>query len=139
MGEGLSTGQVAEATGLSVHTLRYYEREGLIPRPIARDRRGRRTYSGDDVTWFRVCHSMRSSGMPIAVLRQYVELVQQGPGNEQARLDILERHAQELDQRMAELRSAQDLIAYKTRVYHQQLREGTASGLWSHSLAPSNP
>ncbi|MGW5188999.1 MerR family transcriptional regulator [Kribbella sp. NPDC004138] len=61
---GLSIGQVAERTGLSVHALRFYEREGLLADPVRRESNGRRVYSEDDVDWLTMCIKFRSSGMP---------------------------------------------------------------------------
>jgi len=76
----LSIGQVAERTGLGVHTLRFYEREGLLAMPVRRAA-GRRVYSEDDVEWLDICTELRSSGMPPAEIRRYAELVREGLGN----------------------------------------------------------
>ncbi|SFK95999.1 MerR HTH family regulatory protein [Streptosporangium canum] len=59
----LSIGQVAERTGLSVHTLRFYEREGILANPVSRGPGGRRCYSESDVEWLRLCIILRASGM----------------------------------------------------------------------------
>src|SRR3954465_3914132 len=89
---GLSIGQVAERTGLSVHALRFYEREGLLDDPVRGDATGRRVYSEAAVDWLAMCIRFRSSGMPLDTIRRYTELVRQGPGNEQDRLDLLRGH-----------------------------------------------
>lgn len=65
----LTIGQVAEQTGLSVHTLRFYEREGLLPMQIRRSSTGRRVYSAPDIEWLRICTSLRASGMPLDTIR----------------------------------------------------------------------
>jgi len=75
---GLSIGQVAERTGLSVHALRFYEREGLLANPVARGPEGRRVYREQDVEWLRICMNLRASGMPLATVRRYADLVRQG-------------------------------------------------------------
>lgn len=62
--DGLTIGQVSERTGLSVHALRYYEREGLLLGTVPRSHGGRRRYSYEDVEWLRMCHRFRSCGMP---------------------------------------------------------------------------
>ena len=60
----LSIGQVAERTGLSVHALRFYEREGVFLSPIRRAAGGRRVYAEDDVDWLTLCTILRGAGMP---------------------------------------------------------------------------
>ena len=79
LAEGMSIGQVADRTGLSVHALRFYEREGILPNPVRRDPGGRRVYSEDDLEWLDLCIMLRSSGMPLPAIRQYTDLVRQGP------------------------------------------------------------
>src|SRR3977135_1005342 len=88
----LSIGQVAERTGLSVHALRFYEREGILADPVRRGPGGRRVYSEDDVEWLAMCTRFRSSGMPLAAIRQYTDLVRRGAGNEKDRLAVLRQH-----------------------------------------------
>jgi DNA-binding transcriptional MerR regulator len=80
-----SIGQVAKRTGLSDHALRFYERQGLLLHPVQRGPDGRRTYSDSDLDWLDLCIKLRSSGMPLADIRRYTELVRRGPGNEQQR------------------------------------------------------
>ena len=115
--EGLSIGQVAERTGLSVHALRFYEREGIFANVVRRGPDGRRRYDEDDVEWLTVCVVLRASGMPIPVIRRYTELVRQGPGNEEERLGIMREHREAVKARMARLSEALDLINYKVGVY----------------------
>ena len=72
---GLSIGQAALRSGLSVHALRFYEREGLLASPVERTADGRRVYSEHDLEWLELCIKLRSSGMPLAAIRRYTELV----------------------------------------------------------------
>lgn len=124
----LSIGQVAERTGLSVHTLRFYEREGILADPIRRGSGGRRLYSEDDVDWLAVCIILRGSGMPLPVLRQYTDLVRQGTGNEKERLALLRKHQDDVTAQIAELTRCLDLIRFKAGVYEDILsQEMTAS------------
>ena len=73
----LSIGQVAERTGLSVHALRFYEREGLFVTPVHRGAAGRRVYTEWDLEWLEVCVRLRASGMPPTAIRRYADLVRQ--------------------------------------------------------------
>jgi DNA-binding transcriptional MerR regulator len=121
----LSIGQVAERTGLSVHTLRFYEREGIFAQPIRRAAGGRRVYTEDDVDWLTVCTILRGAGMPLPDLRRYTELVQAGDGNEAERLDLLCRHEQRINTQQQQLDRCLDLIKFKIGVY-EDILAGTA-------------
>jgi DNA-binding transcriptional MerR regulator len=124
---GLSIGQVAGRTGLSVHALRFYEREGILADPVRRGAGGRRVYSEDDVDWLAVCIILRGSGMPLAVLRQYTALVRQGSGNEKERLALLRQHQDDVTAQIAELTRCLDLIRFKVGVYEDILATEPAS------------
>src|SRR5690606_23871894 len=96
MTSGLRIGQVAERTGLSIHTLRLYEREGLLVGPVRRLPNGHRVYGEWDVEWLSVCAKFRASGMPLADIRRYAELLRRGPGTEAERLRLLREHREAL-------------------------------------------
>ncbi|GAA0962965.1 MerR family transcriptional regulator [Actinocorallia libanotica] len=113
----LSIGQVADRTGLSVHTLRFYEREGVMVNPVRRDAGGRRVYSEDDVGWLTLCTILRASDMPLPVLREYMELIRQGEGNEEERLALLHRHRRDVVARIRRLTECLDLVDHKVGVY----------------------
>ncbi|WP_253766072.1 MerR family transcriptional regulator [Goodfellowiella coeruleoviolacea] len=132
---GLSIGRVAEATGMSVHALRFFEREGLFLRPIPRTSGGQRVYDQADVDWLLLCNRLRDSGMPIATIRRFADLVRSGPGNETERLALLRDHEQAVRAKIAELTADLAVIQDKVRTYERHLREGTAVGLW----APTPP
>lgn len=117
----LSIGEVAERTGLSVHALRFYEREGILANPVRRAAGGRRLYSEDDVEWLRLCILLRASGMPVPAIRRYTELVRQGDGNEQDRLTLLRQHEQKVVEQIDELNRCLDVIRYKVAVYEDYL------------------
>jgi DNA-binding transcriptional MerR regulator len=123
----LSIGQVAERTGLSVHALRFYEHEGLFVNPVRRGPGGRRVYSEDDVDWLTVCVILRASGMPLPVLRRYVDLVREGTGNEQERLMLLREHEAHLDTQISRLTECLDLIRFKVGVYEDLLDPDSAT------------
>jgi DNA-binding transcriptional MerR regulator len=127
----LSIGQVAERTGLSVHALRFYEREGLFAGPVQRGPGGRRVYSEDDVSWLEICTKFRASGMPLTAIRQYTHLVRQGAGNEQERLDLLRAHLERLATQIGELNECLTMITHKVKIYEEHLAEGTAGQLWA--------
>lgn len=129
-GEALSIGQVAERTGLSVHALRWFEREGLFLRPIPRTGQ-RRVFDSSDVAWLMLCNRLRASGMPIAEIRRFASLVQAGPGNEDERLALLEAHEREVRKRIAELEECLVIIHQKVETYRKHHAAGTAGTLWA--------
>ncbi|MFD4240504.1 MerR family transcriptional regulator [Streptomyces sp. NPDC058525] len=129
----LSIGEVAERSGLSVHALRFYEREGLFANPVRRLSNGRRVYHEEDLEWLAICTKLRSSGMSLATIRQYIELARQGPGNEDERLALLRQHETHVEAQIQELREALDVVRYKVRVYADHLARGEADRLWNSS------
>ncbi|MFF8381593.1 MerR family transcriptional regulator [Streptomyces sp. NPDC015661] len=128
--EPLSIGEVAEQTGLSAHALRFYEREGLLVGPIERTYGGRRRYSALDVEWLLICVKLRESGMPLADLKRFAELVRHGPGNEVERLQLLDTHRQRVDAQIQALEECRSVITWKVGVYAEHLARGEADGLW---------
>ncbi|OYO14540.1 MerR family transcriptional regulator [Enemella evansiae] len=123
-------GEVAERTGLSVDTLRYYERERLTLSPVDRTTGGRRSYTRTDIDWLLICVKLRESGMPLAELRRFAELVRRGPGNERDRLALLDAHRERVEAQIAALEECRALIAWKVEVYTDHLADGRAEGLW---------
>jgi len=90
--DSLSISEVAEATGLTAHTLRYYERAGLMLHAVDRASSQHRRYSSADVTWVQFLTRLRSTSMPIARMREYVQLVRLGDDTTEARRDLLLEH-----------------------------------------------
>jgi DNA-binding transcriptional MerR regulator len=128
----LSIGDVARHTGLSVHALRFYEREGLmLSQQVARGSGGHRRYSRQEVYWLRICVKLRASGMPLAKIRRMAELVRQGPGNEHERLQLLREQQQHVESQLAELQECLRIINRKVGIYEQHLADGTAQDLWT--------
>ncbi|MES4904150.1 MULTISPECIES: MerR family transcriptional regulator [unclassified Streptomyces] len=123
----LSIGQVAERTGLSVHALRFYEREGLFVNAVRRGPGGRRVYSEDDVDWLTVCIILRASGMPLPALRRYADLVREGAGNEEERLTLMREHQEHITTQIGRLTESLDLIRFKVAVYEDLVDQGSTA------------
>ena len=128
---GLSISEAARRTGVSAHTLRYYERAGLVVTPIDRTAGGRRRYQQLDLDWITICTRLRATGMPIKTIRRYAQLVSAGRGNEQERLALLEAHRAEVTTKLAELQENLELIGHKIDVYRGRLDAGDADQLWA--------
>jgi DNA-binding transcriptional MerR regulator len=130
--EELSIGDVARRTGLTVHALRFYEREGLlVSQHVPRGTGGHRRYSAQDVYWLHICIKLRRSEMPLAKIRRLAELVREGPGNESERLELLREHQRHIENQLAELGECLRVITRKVGVYEQHLADGSAGDLWT--------
>jgi DNA-binding transcriptional MerR regulator len=120
--EGLTISAAAEASGLSVDTLRYYEKAGLSLRVPGRSASGQRRYTEDDVRWLGTLVMLRRTGMPIRDIKRFVELYRVD-GSEPDRLAILEAHRERV---LAELRETQthlDAINRKIDFYQEQVMD----------------
>lgn len=135
----LRIGQVAERTGLSIQTLRFYEREGLLVTPVHRGTDGRRGYTEWDLEWLEVCVKLRASGMPLPAIRSYADLVRQGAGNEEDRLTLLRQHQQHVTTQIAALTDCLDLITFKIRFYEECRAQGATRGPADPLLTPAAP
>ena len=108
--------EVSEQYNISSDTLRYYERVGLIP-PVNRSENGIRDYNELDLRRVEFIKCMRSAGLPIEVLIEYVGLVQQGDKTIDARKEILKEQRQLLAIRMREMQKTLDILDHKIEVY----------------------
>jgi DNA-binding transcriptional MerR regulator len=129
--QGVTIAEAARRTGVSVHTLRYYERAGLVVTTVDRNAAGRRRYRKLDLDWIKICTKLRATGMPIRGIRRYAQLVSAGRGNEQERLALLEAHRAEVVAKIAELNENLELIDHKLDVYRGRLAAGDADLLWA--------
>ena len=111
----LTIAEVAERTGVTAHTLRYYERIGLLTVP--RDEAGHRSYTQAELARVVFITRLRLTAMPIRDIQAYFRLVDAGPGNEAERLALLERHRDQVKARLAELQSALDVVEFKIATY----------------------
>jgi DNA-binding transcriptional MerR regulator len=112
----LTIQEAAEVTDLSVHTLRYYERIGLLL-PVGRAANGHRRYSQQDINLIKSLNKWRQTGMPLADIQRYVKLVQQGETTARERRAILEAHRETVVSRIEELQATLELIDFKIQNY----------------------
>jgi DNA-binding transcriptional MerR regulator len=114
-----SIGEAAEKCGLSQHTLRWYERIGLID-PVERGGDGRRRFSDRDLDWLSLLIKLRSTGMPVRDMQRYAELVRSGAG-EAERIELLKRHREEVRRSLATQRECLKLLEEKISFYGSRL------------------
>lgn len=122
MADYYTPGEVSERFGMSLDTLRYYEREGLLTE-VERGPSGHRRYRGGDVELLDLVRCLRDTDMPIARLRAFAELVRDGDHTIPTRVDVLEEHDARLTERIDELRRRQDAIRHKIGYYKGVLAE----------------
>jgi DNA-binding transcriptional MerR regulator len=108
--------EVSERYGISLYTLRYYERIGLIP-PVNRNESGIRDYNETEMKRVEFIKCMRSAGLPVDVLTEYIKLVQQGDQTIEARKVILQEQRDQLANKMEEMQKPLDMLDHKIKVY----------------------
>jgi DNA-binding transcriptional MerR regulator len=123
--EGLTIQQVGEATGLSVYTLRYYERIGLIDH-IDRAENSHRRYTAQDIGWIEFLTKLRAAGMSIQQMRAYAELQRQGDATLPERLELLLAHRDKVEARIEELHEHLKVIHHKITYYQECVSASTA-------------
>jgi len=146
----LTIQQVAQATGLSAHTLRYYERAGLMREDVGRDdANGYRSYTQQHVVWIEFIKRLRTTGMPIRDIQRYTELFRQGEQTIPARMHLLQQHRSRVEAHLREVEHHLSAINTKIAHYEQQYAQqqveicvpGTTpinNGHVQHEAAPVN-
>ncbi|GGS92740.1 MerR family transcriptional regulator [Planobispora rosea] len=114
---GITIQEASRVSGLSTHTLRYYERIGLI-HEVGRDSGGRRSYTRPDLDWLDFLTKLRTTGMPIAEMCRYAELRRRGPATAAERRRMLEIHRARVLERIAQLSEDLSILDYKIDLYH---------------------
>ena len=114
--------EVSERTGISPYVLRYYEKEGLLPR-VARSEGGVRRYADADLETLGLIGCLKRTGMPLKDIRTFVQLQEQGPSTLRQRCDILEAQQRAMLASMEELQKNCEKVKHKLQVYTALLRE----------------
>ena len=136
----LKSKKVAEMFDLSIDTLRYYERVGVIP-PINRDENGYRNYTKGDLNWIFLAKSLRRAGLSVESLIKFATLAQMHKDSDvkKGQKKILHNQLQEIDEKLKEMNEVRNLLQYKIDTYDEhiaqfqsgELTEETAEELWT--------
>ena len=118
--------EAAELMGLTKHTLRYYEREGLLP-SISKAANGHRRYTDDDLGWVRFLQLLRATGMPIREMKEFIRITHAGDHTIPQRVEVLERYREALRARMAEDRDHLQRLDAKIDYYSGVLAAQSAT------------
>ncbi|MFE3146497.1 MULTISPECIES: MerR family transcriptional regulator [unclassified Streptomyces] len=114
--DGYTISEVAALTGLTAHTLRWYERIGLMPH-VDRSHTGQRRFSNRDLDWLGFVGKLRLTGMPVADMVRYAELLREGEHTFEARQELLEATRRDVITRIAELQDTLAVLDYKIDFY----------------------
>lgn len=120
--EGLTISGAAELSGLSVDTLRYYEKEGLSLHRPERSASGQRRYTEEDVRWLGTLVMLRRTGMPIRDVRRFVDLYRV-EGSESERMAILEAHREHVLEQLSEVQTHLAAINRKIEIYQEMVNK----------------
>jgi DNA-binding transcriptional MerR regulator len=118
----LTITEVAERTGLSLDTLRYYEKAGLIS-PVGRSAGGQRRYAAADLAWIEFLLRLRDTGMSIAGMQQFADLRRRGDSTVPDRLELLREHRALLTERIRQLQTSGSALDDKISHYEQLLED----------------
>lgn len=116
--DAYTIGEVAAHTGLTAHTLRWYERIGLMPY-VTRSSTGQRSYTNRDLEWLRLITKLRLTGMAVADMVRYAELVRAGDHTYAERRELLLATREEVGRRVAELQDTLTVLDHKIGIYSQ--------------------
>lgn len=120
---GVGISELSRLTGLSSDTLRWYEREGILPR-VGRTSTGRRSYSPREQGMVKLLTSLRETGMPTAKMKDFVGLLEEGAASHGRRITLMQETKELLDQRRARLDQAAVALSAKIQHYEQLISEG---------------
>jgi DNA-binding transcriptional MerR regulator len=112
---------------MTAHTLRYYERVGLI-QPVGRARNGHRRYTETDAAWLNFLHCMRATNMPIREMQRYASLRDMGDSTIEQRRQLLEEHQAEIAEQIAALEKAHALLTHKIADYREMEERAQGAG-----------
>ena len=115
--------EVSEKFNVSADTLRYYERVGMIPH-VTRTAGGVRDYRENDISWVELAVCMRSAGMPVEAMIEYVRLFREGDATIPARLQLLTEQRERLEEQRAQIDSTLKRLNYKISRYEEAVKTG---------------
>jgi DNA-binding transcriptional MerR regulator len=131
MPHSLHIGEVATRTGRSVHAIRWYEAQGLVP-GVERDGGGRRVYTEHHVGWLEFMDRLRGTGMSVAQMRAYTALVKKGSGALDERRTLLRAHQARVLENIARWTEALTLIDAKLEFYDEWVAKGARPAVGPH-------
>lgn len=119
-----SIGQVAAKTGLTVHTLRYYEKEGLLPF-VRKSSSGLRMFSDNDLGWLSIIECLKKTGMPLKGIKQYIDWFREGDSTLPQRLEMFKQQQLKVLAQIKQFQKYLQKIDYKVKLYEEAVKLGS--------------
>lgn len=119
-----TVGEMAKCLGVPSSTLRYYDKEGLLPF-VARSSNGIRVFHEKDYEWLQIISCLKKTGMSLKDIRKYISLAMEGDGTIDERLELFKNQRKALEAQMAELQCAMDVLNFKCWYYETAKKAGT--------------
>ncbi|GAA0069968.1 MerR family transcriptional regulator [Clostridium sardiniense] len=116
--------EVANKTNLSTYTIRYYEKEGLLP-TVSRDKAGNRVFSDDDLEWISIVCCLKNTGMPIKDIKTYMDLKKEGDSTLEVRRTIVTDHKKAVENKISQLMKELKKVNEKVKYYDTACEDGT--------------
>ena len=123
-----TVGEMARRLGVPASTIRYYDKEGLLPF-VGRSSGGIRVFTEKDFEWLRIIECLKKTGMSLKDIREYIELAMQGDETIARRLELFRKQCTVLETRMAELQQTMDTLDYKCWFYETAAAHGSTEGI----------
>ncbi|MGN0162389.1 MAG: MerR family transcriptional regulator [Candidatus Ornithomonoglobus sp.] len=130
--------QVAEMLNLTVSTIRYYDKEGLLPF-IGRKESGYRVFSDTDIQLLRIIECLKKTGMQLKDIRKFVDYIKEGDNSLKERYDLFENRRKAVEAQIADLKKSLELIEYKCWYYKTAMEAGTESVHTQNCFDVKNP
>lgn len=121
---GYSIGQAAEKMGLTAHTLRYYEKEGLLPF-VKKNGSGQRVFTDTDIDWLAIVECLKGTGMSLKDIKKYIDWCLEGEATLEKRLEMFRRQKEKLQEQMDNLNRHMEKINYKIAYYTEIINNGS--------------
>lgn len=128
-----SIGQMAKKLGLTTATLRYYEKEGLLPF-VERTSGGIRQFTEKDFEWLMIIDCLKKTGMPLKDIRSFIEMVNQGDSTIENRLNLIQKQKKSVENQLAELAEILKVLEFKEWFYATALQDGTTENVMNMNI-----
>ena len=116
-----TVGEMARFLNVSASTLRYYDKEGLLPF-VERSNSGIRMFSDKDYEWLKIIECLKKSGLSIKEIRSYIDMTKRGDDSLEERLQLFEERKKDVERQMKELQETLDLLKYKCWYYEMAIQ-----------------
>ena len=123
-----TTAQAAQKMGISAHTLRFYDKEGLLPN-VGRDEHGNRRFTDNDLQWLSLLQCLKNTGMSLKDIKRFAKCTTLGNSTIEERLALFENQTQNVKQQISELKRYLSLLEYKVAFYQQAKALGSVQAV----------